>query len=439
MKKMKKIALILACSLLIAGFYSCGKKSTGNGPAKVEVRLENGKYQLFVNNAAFIVKGAGCEFGDFSTLAARGANAVRTWRVDNGKETGQQILDKAEKNGLMVLMGIEVSRERHGFDYNNADTVKAQFERIKAEVLKYKDHPALLGWGIGNELNLRYTNKKVWDAVNDIAKMIHELDPNHVTTTMLAGIAKEDVDYIKLNCKAIDFLCVQMYGDAINVIQRVKDAGWQGPYMVSEWGAAGHWEVPSTSWKIPIEQTSSEKADAIMERYTKSISANPDKCIGNFVFVWEQKQERTPTWYGLALESGEGTEMMDVMEYNWTGKWPVNRAPRMDSILLDNKTRYQDIHLKPGKEYLTRVFTHDYDKDTLNFTVVVLPDMPDLFRDGGDKEVTPPAVDCKAIIDVTKGTVNFKAPEKPGPYRIFVYVHDGHNHAATANVPFLVE
>jgi hypothetical protein len=436
---MKNIIVVVFISIVLAGNYSCTKKAKTGGPAKVEIRLENGRYIVYMNNAPFTIKGAGCEFGDFATLAARGANSVRTWRVDNGRETGQQILDKAQKNGLMVLMGIEVSRERHGFDYNNADTVKKQFERIKADVIKYKDHPALLAWGIGNELNLRYTNKKVWDAVNDIAKMIHEVDPNHPTTTMLAGIQKADVDYLKQNCKAIDFLCVQMYGDAINVVKRINDAGWEGPYMVSEWGATGHWEVPSTSWKIPIEQTSSEKADAIMERWNKAINANLSRCIGNYVFVWEQKQERTPTWYGLALESGEGTEMMDVMEFNWTGKWPANRAPRLDSIFLDKKTRFQDIHLKASGKYIVRVYTHDSDKDTLKYTIKVLPDVPDLYKDGGDHEITPTVVDCKPIISETKGTIAFNAPVTSGPYRIFVYVHDGHNHAATANVPFYID
>jgi Glycosyl hydrolases family 2, TIM barrel domain len=436
---MKKIIFALSVCLIIPLIISCGKKSQTGGPAKVEIRNENGKYLVYLNNKAFTIKGAGCEFGDFATLAARGANSVRTWRIDNGRETGQQILDKAQKNGLMVLMGIEVARERHGFDYNNADSVKKQFERIKADVLKYKDHPALLAWGIGNELNLRYTNKKVWDAVNDIAKMIHQVDPNHPATTMLAGIGKDEVDYIKQNCKAIDFLCIQMYGDAINIIQRVKEAGWEGPYMVSEWGATGHWEVPSTSWKIPIEQTSSEKADAIMERWNKAISANPAKCIGNYVFIWEQKQERTPTWYGLALESGEGTEMMDVMEFNWTAKWPANRAPRLDSILLDKKTRYQNIRLKTDKQYVLQVFTHDSDNDTLKTTCEIMPDQPDLFKDGGDFELRPKPIDCKVLIDNAKGIIEFNTPSNKGPYRIYVYVHDGHNHVATANVPFFVD
>jgi hypothetical protein len=34
----------------------------------------------------------------------------------------------------------------------------------------------VLFWGIGNELNLDYTNAKVWDAVNDIVVKIHEVD-----------------------------------------------------------------------------------------------------------------------------------------------------------------------------------------------------------------------------------------------------------------------
>ncbi len=43
--------------------------------------------------------------------------------------------------------------------------------------MEYKDHPALMIWSIGNELNHGATNPKVWDAVNEISEMIHEIDP----------------------------------------------------------------------------------------------------------------------------------------------------------------------------------------------------------------------------------------------------------------------
>ena len=59
-----------------------------------------------------------------------------------------------------------------------------------AQVREYKDHPALIIWVIGNELNME-KNPKVWDAVNDLSKKIHQIDPNHPTTTPLAGFKQD--------------------------------------------------------------------------------------------------------------------------------------------------------------------------------------------------------------------------------------------------------
>ena len=167
-------------SLLLVG---CSK-SSNNYPkdeanmskttnAKI-LKTESG-FQLVVNDKPFQIKGAGLEFCSQEKLAAHGGNMFRTWRTENGKESGQEVLDRAQKNGLYVLMGIEVARERHGFDYNDSLAVRKQLEEIKKEVLKYKNHPALLIWGIGNELNLRATNPLVWNAVNEISTCIHTL------------------------------------------------------------------------------------------------------------------------------------------------------------------------------------------------------------------------------------------------------------------------
>ena len=428
---MKVCRLILASAFVVLVFGSCSDK---NKAVKVELKFEDGIYQLYRAGKPYYIKGAGIEFGDIANLASHGANSMRTWRTDSA----QKELDLAYENGLTVMMGLDVGRERHGFDYNDTAMVRQQFEFIKGEVLKYKDHPALLAWGIGNELNLWYKNKKVWDAVNDIAKMIHEIDGNHPATTMLSGIGKDEIDYIKENCPDIDFICIQMYGDVINLEKRIKDAGWDGAYAVTEWGATGHWEVPRTEWDIPIEQTSSEKADVILERWEKAIYSNKTHCLGSYVFFWAQKQERTPTWYGFFLETGEETEPIDVMHYLWIGKWPGNRVPRIDSVKLDNKTRYDNIHLIAGEDYLLNIYAHDYDNDPLNLRIEIMPDMPEYYRGGGDHEQRPPT-----IIETEHGeynpAVSINAPAKEGPYRVFIYVTDGQNNAGTANIPFYVD
>jgi hypothetical protein len=407
------------------------------GPAHVEMRQVDGKYRLYVNDEEFFVKGGGCEFGACDEIASHGGNAFRTWRTDNGQQSGLEVLDLAHRSGLKVMMGLDVARERHGFDYDDEVAVAAQLERFRNEVLELKDHPALLGWGIGNELNHHSTNKRVWNAVNDIARMIKEVDGKHVVTTMLAGIGKNEAEYIAANCPDLDFISIQMYGDIINLKQRLNDAGYNGPYLVTEWGATGHWEVAKTSWGSPIEQTSSEKAEAIKERYERAILADDANCMGSFVFLWGQKQERTPSWYGLYTENGEKTEAINVMEYYWTGEWPENVAPKMKDITIEGMGgRFDNVQLVKDTEYTATITIEHNNPEILNVRAEIMPEPKEL-SDGGDYEPRPASVEGLVVSADLTG-IKFKAPTEPGAYRILVYVIDNDNNAGTANVPFYV-
>jgi len=405
------------------------------GPVKVELKQTDGKYRLFVNGKEFYVKGAGCEFGSIEKLGQHGANSFRTWRTENGQSSGQEILDRAQKAGLLVLMGLELIPDRKGFDYSDTTAVTRQFADVKQQVLKYKDHPALLGWLIGNELNLFYKNPKVWDAVNDVAKFIHQVDPNHPAATALAGISKEAVDEIKKRAPALDFITVQFYGDIVNLQKRLQDAQWTGPYMVTEWGATGHWEVRTTEWKAPIEETSSAKAKAVAERYEKAIAADPIRCLGSYVFLWGQKQERTPTWYGMFTQAGEEMETVDVMHKIWNGSLPANRTPQVKSITLNGQTAYDSARVKPEEPIAAVIDAADPDGDAIQYVYEIMPESTDLGT-GGDFETTPPVL---TSVKSDKGTVEMKAPAKGGAYRLFFYARDGKGHCGTGNIPFFVQ
>ncbi|MFM2255185.1 MAG: hypothetical protein RLZZ47_674 [Bacteroidota bacterium] len=137
-----------------------------------------GRWQLLRNGQPYYVIGAGGET-HLNELVEIGGNSIRTW----GSENAQTVLDEAHKRGLTVLLGLWVQHERHGFDYNDTLAVAKQLASFKATIDQFKNHPALLMWGIGNEVNLSYTNPKVWNAVQDIAKYAHQVDPNHPTTT----------------------------------------------------------------------------------------------------------------------------------------------------------------------------------------------------------------------------------------------------------------
>ena len=74
-------------------------------------------------------------------------------------------------------------------------------------------------------------------------------------------------------------------------------------------------------------------------------------CLGSYVFFWGQKQERTPTWYGMFLKRSEETAAIDIMHYFWTGAWPTNRSPRVEGPGWMARPLFQNVRLKPGQTY----------------------------------------------------------------------------------------
>jgi hypothetical protein len=423
---LRSIVIILFISILSVRVSAQDKK-----PVFVQLKKTANGFTLLRAGKPYFVKGAGGT-AKMDRLTESGGNSIRTWGTDGA----DKILTQANKLNLTVTMGLDVARERHGFNYDDPAAVKKQLDHLREEVTKYKDYPALLAWGIGNELNLDYKNPKVWDAVNDIAKMIHEVDRNHPATTMLAGIKQTEIDYIKARCPELDFISVQVYGGLAKVPEQLTDMGWKGAYLVTEWGPTGHWECPKTPWKAPIEETSSQKAEVYKTRYEASI-AKDKRCLGSYVFLWGQKQERTPTWYGLFTEAGEESEVVDVMQYEWSGHWPANRAPHLTSFKLAGKAATDSLYLEAGKVYPALVSVADPDGDKLTSRWELLPEATDLSQ-GGDRENRPQPL-TGLVKPAAYNAATMSAPVKSGAYRLFVYVTDGKNNVATANIPFFVK
>ena len=435
---MKTFPLLIALLLSpLAAAEETATPASEQGPVKVEIVKVDGKYQLLRGGKPYITRGAGIDHSDLKTFAAQGGNSFRTWAVDHGPMPAKQLLDEAHALGLTVSLCLEFSRERHGFDYNDEAAVAQQLEETRQRVLAHKDHPALLTWIIGNELNFDYENPKVYDAVNEVSTMIHEIDPNHPTTTTLAGADKRSMKDVMKRAPDLDFISFQLYADLVNLPKYVKRSGYKGPYFVTEWGAVGHWEVFETRWGAPVEQTSTEKAANYANSYLKVIQPHADQLIGNYVFLWGQKQERTPTWYGMFLDSGESTEAVDVMHFIWNNAWPENRAPRVSRVSLNKKVGYDNVTLWPGKQYEATVAVEDADGDQLTYQWEVRHEST-ATEVGGDLEEIPDLVEG-LIGQSSQPTITMKAPEEGGAYRLFVYVYDGKGNAAHSNIPFYVK
>jgi hypothetical protein len=357
--------LMLACSP--------GTSQT-TSPVKVEIVESGDGYQLLRGGEPYEIRGAGMSIDDIGRFAANGGNSIRNWTTISDKQDTQALLDAAHAHGVTVALGLPMHAERHGFDYNDEAAVARQLETMRAEVLKYRDHPALLAWLIGNELDHSYTNPRVWDAVNDVARMIHELDPNHPASTTLSGFKKEVVNEMLTRAPELDFFSFQLYGSLFGLPGQIEQTGFDKPFMLTEWGTIGYWEMESTSWGAPVELTSSEKADVILRAHNDIITPLEGQLIGSYVFFWGQKQERTPTWFGLLTRSGDMTEAANVMHLIWTNSWPTNRAPRVHGLFLDGKNSRRSVMLVAGESYEARFDLSDHEDDALTFRWVVRPE-----------------------------------------------------------------
>jgi hypothetical protein len=123
---------------------------------------------------------------------------------------------------------------------------------------------------------------------------------------------------------------------------------------------------------------------------------------------------------------------VDAMTRAWTGQWPSNRCPkitRLESAATGSRVR-------PGEPRTATVTVTDPEHDELTYDWSIAAEST-AKSEGGDAEYTPEQFPDQ-IDRNGEPTCHFRAPDRPGPYRLFLVVRDGKGNAATANVPFYV-
>lgn len=153
--------------------------------------------QLFVDGQLFTVKGVNYGYTpvgegymkydwtvhpefykkDFELIRAMGANTIRL----HGLPSTSAVLDAAYEYGLYVILNIPVT---WGGDLSS-ETVREQVKKdVETYVTQWKNHPALLLWLLGNEVNywnIDYyhatSNKRYWyTLLNECAQLAHTIE-----------------------------------------------------------------------------------------------------------------------------------------------------------------------------------------------------------------------------------------------------------------------
>ena len=423
-----------ALLLVGAGLTS---QSMGGG-SQVEVRQTADKgWELRRNGEPYFILGVGGS-GSLALAKEMGANSVRYWGIQELEQTdasGKSNLAQIEELGLTFCAGLWVVHERHGFSYLDPEMVQKQRQKVREAVRRYKDHPNLLVWGLGNEMEIfpgLPEAARVWKELEELAKIVKEEDPNHPVMTVIAGADENKVREIMEHYPSIDILGINAYSGAGGTGMKLEGLGWKKPYVITEYGPSGHWEVAKTAWGAPLEPTADEKAAQYFATLQSVMKNKEGLCLGSYAFLWGQKQETTPTWYGMLLPGGEKLPAVDAVVRQWTGKWPANRSPKIESLRFENEAD----RAKAGARLKAIAVVSDREPDNLTYEWTVMAESTDL-KHGGDAENAPSTF--PQAVESGRGPECSVIFPPPGAYRLFLVVRDGKGGASTANLPFLSE
>lgn len=431
LKESKKNLIIL---LIFTNFISCTNSEVSEEKLpEVYFKEIDGNFKLIRNGSPFYMKGGAASPLYLKELKEAGANTARIYDTINL----QQTLDEAEALDLAAVVDIPMPKFNNDPEfYEDQEQFKKIKQRVARVVSQHKDHPALLYWNLGNELYYPYFYKStvIFSRFNELIDLIHQMDPNHPVSTVTIGANKLRVLSIHRKSPQLDFISFNSFGVLSQFSDKLKPISpiWSGPHVITEWGVNGPWEAQLTQWNVPIEETSTKKAEQIKERYHNYIAPlKENNSLGSFIFYWGKKNEITPTWYSLFGEDGIKTQAVFELTNIWKNRDDKFHGPRLDYILLNGKGANQSLILPSGSNAEVQAILPKHQPQTnLNYRW-------ELRNESWYKSHISNVV--RGIDFAQTGTTaTFNIPKEEGPYRLFLYLTNGTEYVATANFPFYV-
>lgn len=438
------VALLASCALAVPLASTSTAASVGNaGPAArasvVEVTGSAGDWQLTVDGSPYQVKGLtwGPPMSEAAThlpdVHAMGVNTVRTWGTDG---TTLPLLDAAAANDILVINGFWLQPgggpgSGGCVDYVTDDTYKAD---MLAEITKwvdtYKEHSGVLMWNVGNESVLGLQNcyegaelEQQRDAyttyVNRVAQEIHAIDPNHPVTSTDAWTGAWP--YYKANAPDLDLYAVNAYADICGVQQDWIEGEYVKPYIITEAGPPGEWEVPDDANGVPTEPTDVEKRAGYPHAWD-CITAHDGVALGGTLFHYGTEDDFGGVWFNL-LPGGERRLSYYAVAETYGGQVGANTPPVISTMSVDAADG-----VPAGDEFTVDVDVADPDGDPIEYDVRFSSKYVD------DNGALTPA----SFTQNGDGLLSVTAPESLGVWKVYVYARDGQGNVGIETRSFRV-
>ncbi|MER7052481.1 discoidin domain-containing protein [Streptomyces sp. NPDC000351] len=397
----------------------------------VEVTGSQGDWQLTVGGQPYTVKGLtwGPSIADapkyMPDVKSMGVNTIRTWGTDGGTKP---LLDSAAAHGIRVVNGFWLQPgggpgSGGCVDYVTDTTYKNNMLTEFAKwVEAYKSHPATLMWNVGNESVLGLQNcysgaeletqrNAYTGFVNDVAKKIHSIDPDHPVTSTDAWTGAWP--YYKRNAPDLDLYSMNSYGDICGVQEDWEEGGYTKPYIVTEGGPAGEWEVPDDANGVPDEPTDVQKAEGYAKAWD-CVTGHEGVALGATLFHYGVEHDFGGIWFNLVPDGLKRLSYYAVKKAYSGSTSGDNTPPVITDMAVDPASS-----AAAGEEFTVRADVRDPDGDPITYKVFLSGNYA-----SGDKRLVE-----AEWRSAGNGTFAVTAPEKLGVWKVYIQAEDGRGNA----------
>jgi hypothetical protein len=319
-----------------------------------------------------------------------------------------------------------------GADYVNDTAYKTSVKNeIVARVNALKNRQGVLMWDIGNEVILTMQDhglpadvveqRRVAYAafVNEVAQAIHAADPNHPVTSTDAYT--HAWTYYKANSPALDLLAVNSYGAVGTVKDDWIKGGYTKPYIVTEAGPDGEWEVPNDVNGVPDEPTDLEKRDMYLASWN-AVHGHTGVALGATEFHYGLENDFGGVWLNTTT-GGWRRHGYHALRKAYTGQPAPNTPPEITSMTVGSQTA-----VPAGGKFTVAVAASDPDGDLIRYNLMT-----------SDKHITGNTGFTNATFTQTgDGTFSVTAPERLGVWKVYVYAFDGQGNVGIEQRSFRV-
>ena len=326
-----KNKLILFLGITIVFLYGIASAIRPHIASKVKINtLKNGHYQLLVNKKPYIIKGVCYSpipigeshsydfWSDFrepwkvdgKLMKKMGINTVRFYQAGQEPDQVRKVIsDLHSLYGIRTIMGHWLGFWNYPApfyaDEDFRDNVKRSVLRM---VREYKDEPGVLFWALGNENNYSFSGRvNAWSSkeidalddssaqinkrariyysfVNELAKEIHNIDPNHPVA--MGNGELMTLDIANKVCPDVDIVaCIIYRGKSLGNIFRNLRNVFDKPLVFIEFGCDAY----DAYLKVEDQDIQAKFLESQWIQIYQNLANNKKgagNCLGGTIFEW---------------------------------------------------------------------------------------------------------------------------------------------------------